>query len=52
MASPAWYAGFMAAFSPSARYQTLFSMSDRELQRRGYDRAGLQKSFIAGLVGY
>lgn len=52
MASPAWFAGFMAAFGQSNRYQSLFSMSDRELQKRGYDRSGLQKSFISGLVGY
>lgn len=49
MASPAWLAGFMAAFVPSARYDQLFAMSDRELQKRGYDRNGLEKSFIAGL---
>lgn len=48
MASPAWFAGFMAAFMPSSRYETLFAMSDRELQKRGYDRNGLEKSFIAG----
>jgi hypothetical protein len=52
MASPAWLAGFLAAFGPSARYHDLFSLSDRELARRGYDRAGLQRSYIASLGGY
>ena len=52
MASPAWFAGFLAAFGPSTRYQTLFSMSDRELPRRGYDRSGLQRTFIAGFGGF
>lgn len=52
MASPAWFAGFMAAFGHSNRYESLFSMSDRDLQKRGLDRTGLQKSFISGLVGY
>ena len=52
MASPAWFAGFLAAFGPSSRYQTLFSMSDRDLEKRGYERSGLQKSFISGLVGF
>lgn len=52
MASPAWFAGFMAAFAPSTRYESLFSMTDRELQKRGYDRGGLQRSFISGLIGY
>lgn len=52
MASPAWFAGFLAAFGPSNRYQTLFSLSDRELQRRGYDRSGLQRSFITGFGSF
>ena len=52
MASPAGFAGFLAAFGPSARYQSLFSLSDRELQRRGYDRGGLERSYIAGLGGF
>ena len=47
MASPAWLAGFMSAFGPSNRYHTLFAMSDRQLAARGYDRAGLQRSYIA-----
>lgn len=52
MASPAWFASFLSAFGPSVRYHSLFSMSDRELQRRGYDRAGLERSYIGGLGGY
>ncbi|MBT8423595.1 MAG: hypothetical protein HKN98_09040 [Silicimonas sp.] len=51
MASPAWFAGFLAAFAPSDRYLHLFSLSDHELQSRGYDRAGLQRSFITGFDG-
>lgn len=52
MASPAWYAGFLAAFGPSTRYNSLFALSDRELNKRGYDRAGLQRCFISGLGGF
>ena len=51
MSSPAWYHGFLAAFGPSDRYNRLFSLSDHELQSRGYDRSGLQKSFMAGFIG-
>ena len=49
MASPAWFASFMAAFTPNSRYQSLFSMSDRQLAARGLDRAGLERSHVAGL---
>lgn len=52
MATPAWFAGFMAAFGPTRRYESLFSMSDRELQKRGFNRDGLQRTYIAGLGGY
>jgi len=52
MASPAWFAGFLAAFGPSRRYESLFAMSDRDLARRGFDRAGLQRSFITGISGF
>ena len=52
MASPAWFHGFMHAFTRDNRYSTLFSMSDRDLARRGYDRAGLTRSFITGIGGY
>jgi hypothetical protein len=50
MASPAWLAGFLAAFTPSDRFGHLFSLSDHELQRRGLDRAGLERSYM-GIFG-
>lgn len=52
MASPAWFAGFLAAFAPSDRYHRLFSLSDHELSRRGYDRAGLEKSHMGVFFGH
>ena len=52
MASPARFCGLLAAFAPSTRFQSLFSMSDRELTRRGYDREGLQRAYIVGLGGF
>ncbi len=52
MGTPAWFAGFMAAFGPTRRYEALFSMSDRQLEQRGYDRAGLQRTYIAGIGGF
>ena len=51
MASPAWFASFLAAFAPAERYSTLFSMSDCQLAARGYDRAGLERSLITGIAG-
>ena len=51
MASPAWLAGFLAAFTSSDRFQHLFSLSDQELRRRGFDRAGLQRSYMNGFDG-
>ena len=51
MASPAWFMGFLAAFGPTRRYNDLFSMSDRELDKRGFDRNGLQRLHVAGLGG-
>lgn len=52
MASPAWLVTFMAAFGPTTRYKSLFSMSDHQLACRGYDRNGLQRSFLSGLGGF
>ncbi len=52
MTSPLWAVAFNAAFGPSNRYRTLFSMSDRQLAARGFDRAGLQRSHIIGLGGF
>ena len=52
MACPAWFHGIMSAIAPTSRFSTLFSMSDRQLANRGYDRDGLQRSFIAGLGGF
>ena len=52
MASPAWFAGFMSAFGPTNRYQSLFSMSDSQLAARGFDREGLQRTFVTGLSAY
>jgi hypothetical protein len=52
MASPAWFAGFMAAFGPNRHYEKLFALSDRELASRGFDRAGLRKAYFAGLGGF
>ncbi|MEM9971377.1 MAG: hypothetical protein AAF762_09805 [Pseudomonadota bacterium] len=52
MASPLWFAAFRAAFAPTTRFSSLFSMSDRQLAARGYDRAGLQRSHIIGLGGF
>ncbi|MGI9388941.1 MAG: hypothetical protein ACR2O1_02690 [Boseongicola sp.] len=52
MATPAWFISFMTAFGPTRRYESLFSMSDGELAVRGYDRAGLQRTYIAGIGGF
>lgn len=52
MTTPAWIAAFTAAFMPSHRHESLFSLSDRELQRLGYDRAGLQRAHVLGLGGH
>ena len=52
MASPAWLAGFLSAFGPNTRYHDLFAMSDRQLAQRGYDRNGLQRSYVASLGGF
>lgn len=52
MASPAWLAGFLSAFGPTTRYDQLFAMSDRQLSQRGYDRKGLQRSYIASLGNF
>ena len=49
MANPARLAGLMAAFAPSTKNKPLFSMSDRELQQNGFDRAGLERVYIMGL---
>ncbi len=52
MASPAWFVGFLSAFTNANRYAHLFSMSDRQLAARGYDRAGLTRSYISGIGGF
>ena len=52
MRSPLWLANLNAKFGPSNRYRKLFSMSDRQLASRGFDRAGLQRSHIIGLGGF
>lgn len=52
MTSPLWVAAFSAAFGPTRRFESLFSMSDRQLAARGFDRAGLQRSHITGLGGF
>ena len=52
MATPAWLVGFMSAFQPTERFNHLFSLSDRQLNQRGYDRTGLTRSYIAGLGGF
>ncbi len=52
MISPLWAAAFSAAFGPSSRYRNLFSMSDRQLAARGFDREGLQRSHITGLGSF
>ena len=52
MTSPLWFAAFKAAFGPTTRYNSLFSMSDRQLAARGFDRAGLQRGHITGLGGF
>ena len=52
MGIPAWISAFTAAFGSTSRYESLFSMSDRELAKRGYDRAGLQRTYIAGIAGF
>ena len=51
MAIPTWISVFTAAFGPTNRYESLFSMSDSELAARGYDRAGLQRAHVSGLSG-
>ena len=52
MSTPAWYSGFLAAFGPARRYESLFSMSDRQLAQRGFDREALQKTYVASLGAY
>lgn len=52
MASPAWFHGFLHAFTRAERYSHLFSLSDRQLAARGYDRAGLTRSYISGIGGH
>ena len=52
MASPAWLVGFLHAFTRAERYTHLFSLSDRQLAARGYDRDGLTRSFISGIGGH
>lgn len=52
MASPAWFTAAITAIRPTTRYSHLFSMSDGDLARRGYDREGLKRSFITGLSGF
>lgn len=52
MATPAWFAGFFAAFAPTRRFESLFAKSDDELAIRGYDREGLTRSHIVGLGGF
>ena len=52
MSIPAWIPGFVALLSPTSRYEALFSKSDAELAARGYDRAGLERTYIAGLGGH
>lgn len=52
MASPAWFTAALAALAPSSRFSALFAMSDGDLSRRGYDRAGLTRSFIIGRSGF
>ena len=52
MASPAWLAGFMSAFTPTTRYHDLFAMTDRQLAQRGFDRKGLERSYVASLGGF
>ncbi len=51
MAIPAWISAFTAAFGSTSRYESLFSKSDSELAARGYDRAGLQRTYISGIGG-
>lgn len=52
MASPAWYAGFLTAFGPLGRLHRLCSLSDADLAARGLDRAGLRRSYVAGIGGF
>ena len=52
MASPAWFHGFLHAFTNADRYTRLFSLSDRQLAARGYDRDGLTRSYISGISGH
>ena len=39
----------LTPFLASTRYTDLFSLSDRELSRRGYDRSTLARSYVLGL---
>ena len=52
MAIPTWISVFTAAFAPTDRYTSLFSLSDSELAARGYDRAGLQRAYVSGIGGF
>jgi hypothetical protein len=38
------------SFAPSRRYEDLFSLSEAELERRGLNRDGLVRGYIAGLT--
>lgn len=52
MASPARFAALILALRPSSRFAHLFSLSDRQLAARGYDRGGLTRSYIGGISGF
>jgi len=38
------------SFGQTGRFEHLFSLSDAELSRRGYDRDGLVRTYIAGMT--
>lgn len=40
---------FLTLLTSTKRFETLFSMSDSELARRGYSRAGLTRAYVSGL---
>ena len=52
MASAAWFTSVMAAIRPSTRFSHLFSLDDGRLAQRGFNRAGLSRSYITGIAGF
>ncbi len=46
------FTAFFDRLAEAKRMAYLFSLSDRELAARGFDREGLKRQFISGLGSY